>query len=107
LRHRTIIEWVAPPGSSPPTDLDRFGELRLFEAVYEILSVVSRSQPLLLIADDIQWIDPASASVLAYLGNRISELPILILLAHRTGDPLPEAISDVVGSAPIVELGPT
>jgi tetratricopeptide (TPR) repeat protein len=90
----------------PPTDFDRFGELRLFEALHEILSVLSRSQPLLLIADDVQWMDPASASLLSYLGHRISELPMLMLLAHRAGDPLPEAISDVVGSAQVVELRP-
>lgn len=90
----------------PPTDFDRFGELRLFEALHEILSVLSRPQPLLLIADDIQWMDPASASLLSYLAHRISELPILMLLAHRAGDPLPEGISDVVTSAPEVELRP-
>ncbi len=92
--------------SNSPADFDRFGELRLFEAVYEILSVVSHSRPLLLIADDIQWIDSASASLLSYLGHRIGDLRVLMLLAHRAGDPLPDAIGDVIGSALEVKLAP-
>lgn len=38
---------------------------------------------LLLVLDDLHWIDPASASLLEKAARAIADLPVLILLAHR------------------------
>jgi predicted ATPase len=36
--------------------------------------------------DDLQWSDPASLRFLAYLARRLADLPVLVLLAVRTGE---------------------
>ena len=49
------------------------------------------ARPALLVVDDGQWLDPASAEVLAWVVRRLPEgLPVRVLLARRTSaDPLP------------------
>jgi predicted ATPase/class 3 adenylate cyclase len=40
-------------------------------------------QPLVLILEDVHWIDPLSRDLLELIGRAIKELPVLILLAYR------------------------
>jgi len=40
-----------------------------------------------LIVDDAQWSDRPSLQVLSYLAGRTCDLPLLILVAARVGDP--------------------
>ncbi len=44
------------------------------------------ARPLALIVDDAQWSDRGSLAVLSYLAGRADELPLLIVVAARTGD---------------------
>ncbi len=68
--------------------VDAFGELRILEAIEQILSVLGRSHPSVLVVEDLQWIDPASAELLLYLVNRLGQLPILLVVSYRTGERL-------------------
>ena len=43
-------------------------------------------RPLLLVVDDAHWADAASLGWLAYLARRVDTLPLLVLLAVRTGE---------------------
>jgi len=43
--------------------------------------------PLLLAIDDLQWADPESARWLLYLARRVSDLPVLMVAAVRSGEP--------------------
>jgi DNA-binding CsgD family transcriptional regulator len=43
--------------------------------------------PLLIAVDDLQWADPESARWLLYLARRAVDLPVLLLLAIRDGEP--------------------
>lgn len=47
----------------------------------------AQGQALLLVLDDIHWIDPASLELLERLATSIAELPVLIILAYRPFDP--------------------
>ena len=47
---------------------------------------LARARPLALIVDDAQWADHASLAVLSYIAGRADELPLLIVVAARTGD---------------------
>jgi DNA-binding CsgD family transcriptional regulator len=42
--------------------------------------------PLLLSIDDLQWSDPESVRWLVYLARRLSDLPVLVVAAIRTGE---------------------
>src|SRR5262249_55729045 len=46
---------------------------------------LAAERPLIVAVDDVQWSDPPSLRWLAHLARRLSELPILLLLALRTG----------------------
>ena len=54
-------------------------QLRLWEAIYALLTLVAESQPLLIVLDNLHWSDSASCELFAYLMRRVSEHPIFIL----------------------------
>lgn len=60
-------------------------------AFLNAIRVLSRSEPVLVAVDDVQWMDTASAGVLAYAARRLEREPVGLLLAQRTaeGEPLP------------------
>jgi DNA-binding CsgD family transcriptional regulator len=55
-------------------------------AVRSALEVLAAEAPLALAVDDVQWLDPSSATALAFALRRLREQPILLLLAHRLDD---------------------
>ena len=59
---------------------------RIFEQVTTVLVALSRQRPLVLILDDLQWIDESSASLLFHLARRIEGSRILILGTYRPED---------------------
>jgi DNA-binding SARP family transcriptional activator len=58
----------------------------LFEQITRLLAAVARRSPLILILDDLQWIDTASAALLFHLVRRLANNCILILIAYRPGE---------------------
>lgn len=56
-------------------------------ATLSLLSDVAEDQPLVCIVDDIQWIDRASAQILAFVARRFLAEPVAMVFALReTGD---------------------
>ena len=58
--------------------------LRAF--LLDCLRFRARQQPLLLVLEDGQWMDPISRSLLEYLARNIAGLPVLIVLLYRPSD---------------------
>lgn len=58
-------------------------QLRLVEQYTNFLLQFAREQPLLLILDDLHWVDSASTSLLFHLSRRIESAPILMIGAYR------------------------
>ena len=54
-------------------------------------------RPVLLAIDDVQWLDDSSAAILAYAIRRLTERPIGLLVALRTGDETP-ASDELLGA---------
>jgi DNA-binding CsgD family transcriptional regulator/tetratricopeptide (TPR) repeat protein len=54
-------------------------------AALELLSEVAGSSPVVLIADDAQWLDRASADVLTFVARRVQWDPIVLLASVRNG----------------------
>ena len=44
-------------------------------------------KPLVVLVDDAHWADPPSLRFLTYLAERVAELPILLILTARDGEP--------------------
>ena len=56
--------------------------------LYWVCSNLAEGKPLALIVDDARWADPATLRFFAYLAQRIRALPVVLILAWRTADPL-------------------
>jgi DNA-binding SARP family transcriptional activator/predicted ATPase len=54
-------------------------QVRLWEAVHELLIAASESAPLLIVLDDIQWADVSSFELLGYLARHLYGYPVLLL----------------------------
>jgi DNA-binding CsgD family transcriptional regulator len=52
-------------------------------AVLELLADAAERQPLLLLVDDVQWIDASSRDVLRFVARRTGDLPVLVIAATR------------------------
>jgi predicted ATPase/class 3 adenylate cyclase len=59
----------------------------LFDLLSEIIQYLSQKQPILILLDDLHWMDEASCSLTLAAGRAISQLPILLTLLHRTPPP--------------------
>ena len=62
------------------------GRDRLFEAVSQFVTNISREAPLLVILDDLQWTDQTSLLLLHYLARSVYREPLLLLGAYRDTD---------------------
>ena len=74
----------AIPQSSPISPEQE--QNRLFEAVSQFVTNISRETPLLVILDDLQWTDPSSLLLLHYLARDVQKSPLLLLGAYRSID---------------------
>jgi len=78
---------------------------RIFEQVTTVLVEMAKKRPLILILDDLHWIDESSGSLLFHLARRIDKSRILIICTYRPEDvafareewrhPLPKMVSEI------------
>ncbi|MFE9022741.1 AAA family ATPase [Streptomyces sp. NPDC007808] len=80
---RTALE-AALTGRGEST-LQRDG-LALRLAVLSALRALAEAGPVLVVADDLQWLDPASAELLGFAARRLGDTPVRMLCAVRTED---------------------
>jgi len=64
---------------------------RILEEFTLVLFSLAQRHPLLLLLDDLQWIDPSSANLLFHLARRLRGRPILIIGTYRPEDIAPLA----------------
>jgi ATP/maltotriose-dependent transcriptional regulator MalT len=65
----------------------------------------ARTEPLCIVVDDAQWIDPASARALRFVLRRLDTQPVLVIVAGRpAADPLTTAFPRLSESAPLSTL---
>ena len=56
---------------------------RLFEVLIELVEITCADSPLLLIIEDLHWIDPSTMELLKRLAVRIVDLRLLLLVTSR------------------------
>ena len=78
--HRAALDAAFGLGDSPAPEL-----FRIAMAALDLLSDVAADAPLLVIAEDAQWLDRPSADVLAFVARRLESDPIVLLAATRDG----------------------
>ena len=87
---RRLVGGVAMMGAralgievgEPPAD--RFAAIH---GLYWLCANRAERGPLVVSVDDVQWVDDPSLAWLGYLGRRTRDLPLVLLLGLRSGDP--------------------
>ena len=76
--------------------------------IYWLLAELAEETPLLVVVDDAHWADLDSLRCLAYVGNRVTEIAVSVLIALRPlGDRDPRAhMSGFAPEARLIELAP-
>jgi DNA-binding CsgD family transcriptional regulator len=80
LRQRMALEAALGMGEAGAPDL-----YLIALATLELLVDAAERDPVLLIAEDAQWLDRSTSEVLAFVGRRLKLEPILLLAAVRDG----------------------
>jgi DNA-binding SARP family transcriptional activator len=89
----------APDLPPPPPDEPETERYRLFEAVVGLLTELSRTAPVLLVLDDLQWADRPTLLLLRHLARASTPARLLILGAYRAaerrGDTFTNALAEL------------
>jgi DNA-binding CsgD family transcriptional regulator len=67
----------------PAVDVDRF---TIGAATLSLFAAAADAQPLLVVVDDAQWLDPSSADALLFATRRLQADRVLVLYAAREGE---------------------
>ena len=73
---------------APPT-ITGESHLRLFELIDDLIAELARSQPLLLVLEDLQWADDMTLRLVPFVARRLADRPVLLLGTARDEE-LPE-----------------
>lgn len=96
---RDILRATLLRGACPSGETDQLA-VRL--ATLYVLRNLGRSRPILLVLDDIQWIDPDSASIFAFVSRRGQTLNLRVVATERT--PSEAAVGHQLCPPPLLEL---
>lgn len=78
-----LLNIATPEPQVPPSsNVDVFKE-QCLAALTHVMVELARTQPLILIFEDVHWIDATSSDLIAELATRAEDVPMLLLLTHR------------------------
>jgi predicted ATPase len=70
-------------GSRAAADNRGVSPERLKRELAQFIEEVSRLRPLVLVLDDVHWIDLSSTDILAYLAGRLDKMRVLVIVSYR------------------------
>ena len=65
---------------------ERYAQVRLFELVLGVLQRLARVAPVLLVIEDLQWADPSTQDLFAFLVRNLRDERVLIIATIRTDE---------------------
>ncbi len=65
---------------------DPSGQVRLFEALLELLDVLSEEQPVVLVLEDVHWADRSTRAFAAFLARSLRQEHVTLILTYRTDE---------------------
>ncbi|MFF2348493.1 AAA family ATPase [Kitasatospora sp. NPDC058115] len=72
-------------------------QLLVSNAVLRLLQTVADGKPLLVVVDDLPWVDRSSTAVLGFVARRVAGLGVSFVAAARTGEPRPQGADSLPG----------
>jgi predicted ATPase len=82
-------------GLSAPVEASRF---LLAAGLLGLLAAAAEQSPVLVLVDDLQWVDQASAQTLLFAVRRLRADKVGVIMTVRSGEPLPVRIDDLPGT---------
>jgi len=85
-------------------------EFHLFDAALQLLTRACDAHPVVVLLDDLQWADPASVAMVAFLHRHAVHLPFLMVGTYRADEvarpdhPLREPLADLAQKAVTIPL---
>jgi DNA-binding CsgD family transcriptional regulator/tetratricopeptide (TPR) repeat protein len=73
-------------GSAADNHHDGSSQLRLFEALLELLDLLSCSAPLVLILEDMHWADRSTRTFVSFLVRSLRDERVMLVLSYRTDE---------------------
>jgi hypothetical protein len=98
-RHRReALDVAFGKESDSPPDL-----FSVAMAALDLFAEAAARKPVLVLADDVHWMDPSSQQALAFVGRRISADRVVLLATHRDGQegPLADQVFASIDLAPL------
>jgi DNA-binding CsgD family transcriptional regulator len=89
------LREALPQGASQNSDEQDARRIR--RALQTLVASLWESRLVLLVCEDVHWIDEASADLLAHLARAAAQLPFLLVLTYRRDEPSP-VLEDLVGA---------
>jgi tetratricopeptide (TPR) repeat protein len=77
-----VLEVSAGPGDLSSEDL----RSQVFEALFQAFLALSRSQPLLIVVEDVHWASESMLDWLTYIAPRLGDARMLVVVTHRTDE---------------------
>ncbi len=65
---------------------DPSAQLRLFEALLELLDVLSERQPLVLVLEDMHWADRTTRTFVSFLARSVRDERLTVVLTYRSDE---------------------
>jgi len=81
---KVALEAAFGMTQTPPAD-----RLVVSAAVLELLAHAAQESPVLVVVDDLPWLDPVSVAALGFVARRAAGTRIGVLAATRNGEPQP------------------
>ncbi|HEX3786608.1 MAG TPA: LuxR C-terminal-related transcriptional regulator [Pseudonocardiaceae bacterium] len=84
----------------------------LLNGLYWLLVNLSELSPVVILVDDVQWVDPPSLRFLGFLARRVDSIAVTVVIAGRPGfAPDDELVEDILGAnettvLPLRDLSP-
>jgi DNA-binding CsgD family transcriptional regulator/tetratricopeptide (TPR) repeat protein len=70
----------------PQENQDGAGQLRLFEALLELLHALSEIEPLALVLEDMHWADRSTRTFVSFLARSLRQERVMLVLTFRTDE---------------------
>lgn len=78
-----LLPELGQPGAAVDSPLERH---RIGRAFNDLIRGVSRQAPLLVVLEDLHWVDEASIALLQQLAREIQQQPVVLLITYRSDE---------------------
>ncbi len=72
--------------ASPAESLESSAQVRLFEALLDLLGILSERQPVALFLEDLHWADRSTRTFVSFLARSVRQERLLVALTYRSDE---------------------